>query len=411
MGLNFDITAATPILKQRYTDKKIETVAFMSELLGMMPKDPNYGGSLYVGALRNATTSARSSSDTIAFTTGSPSNYVQWQCPWRQDFASANITGQAIDQAKGDMNALVDAMTGEFDGAFISLGISLGGAIWGNGGGAIGQIASGQGTPTITLSDTSKIVNFYVGQILQTAVDDGFTGSAGVKAGTVTVTGVDVNLGTVTASGNWSAGIATVAVNDFIFQQGDYANKIQGIDLWIPKFAPGTNSIPATVNNVNRANDPVRLAGVRYSGLGAPKAESLIQLFTLINRIGGRPKHAFLNPLDYADVVKDLGTRVQYVTETAFENAQIGFDGVQVGTPYGTIKIFQDVFVPQGFGYGMQLDTWLLPSMGKVPKVLGAGIDGMEWLRVGGADAYQARMAYRGATYCSRPASNGVVTF
>ncbi len=414
MGINLDITAVTPVLKQRYTEKKIETISFMSETLGMIPKNPDYGGSLYVGAIRNATASSRSALDTVAFTVGSPSKYQQWQVPWSQDFASANITGQAIDQAKGDTNALVDAMTGEFDGAFISLGISLGGKLWGNGGGAMGEVsASSYATATLTLVDTSRIVNFYVGQIIQVSTDDG-TGGANVLSGTGTVSGVDVNLGTVTLTGNWSSAFSSMSGSTpyWVFQQGDYAAAIQGLPAWVPTSAQRTGSFwTGAFNNVVRTSDPVRLAGTAYVGNGAPKAESLIQALTLVNRIGGRPGKALLNPLDYSDVVKDLGTRVQYVTESAFENAQISFDGVSVATPYGKVSIFSDPFIPVGSGWVVNLSEWLLPSMGKVPKVLGGGIDDMEWLRVAGADAYQARMAYRAATYTSAPGHQGVVTF
>ena len=73
MGINLDTAAVTPVLKNRYTDLKIETIVFMSETLGFMPKDPNYGGAMYVGAIRNATASSRSALDTVAFTVGSPS--------------------------------------------------------------------------------------------------------------------------------------------------------------------------------------------------------------------------------------------------------------------------------------------------------------------------------------------------
>jgi hypothetical protein len=414
MGINLDITAVTPVLKQRYTDKKIETIAFVTETLGMLPKDPNYGGSLYVGAIRNATASSRSALDTIAFTTGSPSVYQQWQVSWKQDFASANITGQAIDQAKGDANALVDAMTGEFDGAFISLGISLGGKLWGNGGGAMGSInAASYAVTALTLVDISRIVNFYVGQIIQISTDDG-TGGAGVLTGTGTVAGVDVVNGIVTLSANWSTAFTGMSGSTtyYIFQQGDYNAAVQGLPAWAPTSAARTGTFwTGAFNNVTRTSDPTRLAGSAYVGNGAPKAESLIYELVLVNRIGGRPTKALMNPIDYADVCKDLGTRVQYVTEEAFENAQISFDGVKVATPYGAVSLFSDPFVPLGSGWVVNMTEWLLPSMGKVPKVLGGGIDGMEWLRVAGADAYQSRMAYRACTYTSAPGHQGVVTF
>lgn len=411
MGLNFDVTAATPILKNRYTEKKIETLAFQSAGLGKIPKKTDGGGLQYVGAIRNAVTSAVSASDTVAFTTGSGSVYQQWQCPWAYAYASGNLTGAAIDQANGDMDSLVDAMTSEFDGAFIALGIHAGAALYGNGGGSIGQF-NGSGTVAstnaFTLSNISQIVNFYQGQILNAATTDGTSGS--VESGYVTVAAVDVNLGTITPTANWSAGIPTIANTDYLFNQGDFGKKFAGLSGWIPD-ANHRSSLSTTFNNVNRSTDPARLAGVAYNGKGAPKSETLIQTLALVGRMGGRPDLVLCNSLDYADVVKELSTRVQYVTSEAFDNPQIGFDGVKVATQYGTVTILADPFCPQGNAWVLELGTWLLVSMGKLPKVLGSGIDGQEWLRNAGADSYQLRVGYRATTYCSTPGHNGSMLF
>lgn len=420
MGLNFDVTAATPILKNRYTDMKIETLAFSSPGLGKMPKKTDGGGLQYVGAVRNAVTSAVSALDTVAFVTGSASAYQQWQCPWKYAYASGNLTGSAIDQANGDMDSLVEAMTSEFDGAFIALGIHAGAALYGNGGGAIGQLNGGSvGGTTVTLLNTSLIVNFYVGQLIQASVDDG-TGGGGLRSAgaTNTLTGVDINLGTLTSAGNWNTAIAAIGVSDFLFNQGDYNAKFAGLAAWIPDTGHRSGSQwTGAFNNVVRTSDPVRLGGVAYSGKGAPKSESMIQTAALVGRIvgaaAGKGKmDLFLcNPLDYADIVKELSTRVQYVTETAYNNPQIGFDGVKVATQYGNITILADPFCPQGNGWLLSTSTWLLISMGKLPKVLGAGIDGQEWLRTAGADSYQLRVGYRATTYCSAPGWNGSTLF
>ena len=413
MGFNFDTTAATAILKNRYTTKKIETLAFKSSLLGLMPKDPQEGGVQYVGAIRSAIGSAVSASDSIAFTTGNSSIYNQWLCPYKSAYASANVTGSAIDQSKGDANALVDAMVSEFDGAFIGLGQKLGADLFGDGGGSFGQISalSNVGTPTITLASPSQIFNFFQGQILQLSQDDG-TGGAGVRSGTVTVTAVDINLGTITCSGNWTAGIAAAAPGDYVFMNGNYNGAIAGLDAWIPTQAErNAGRLTATFNGVARIADPTRLAGVAYQGNGAPKAESLIQLGMLVQRMHGRPDIFVCNPVDYADLERELGSRVQYITVESFENAQISFQGVNLATPYGHIKILNDIFCPQGQGYLLETDSWLIPSMGELIRVAGEGIDGLQWLRAAGSDSYQMRALYRASTYCSAPGHNGVVVF
>jgi hypothetical protein len=410
MSFNFDSTAATQILKVRYTEKKIETLTYQSALLALMPKDDGGGGASYNGSIRSAVTTARSANDNLAFTTGNASVYNMWTIPWKSCYASANITGEAIDKAKGDQNALVDALVGEFDGAFVALGIDLGGVLFGNGGGAIGQISatSNPATPTITLTDPSRIINFQIGQILQTSIDDG-TGGAGVKAGTVTIAKFDEIAGTITATGNWTAGIATAAVNDFVFNNGDYNAKVVGLAGWLPPAA----SRPSAGDNffgVNRSTAPVKLAGVYYSGGGAPKEESLIQASMLVARTGGKPDYCVCNPLDYADLAKALESRARIVTPEAYENPQISFSGIQVATPYGVMTIISDVFCPVGTAYLLQMSTWLLISLGKLPKVI-EQTDGLSWLRNAGADSYQMRTAYRAALYCAAPGYNAVITW
>ena len=90
MGINLDTGAVTAVLKNRYTKKKIQTLSFQSPLFAAMPKDGEYGGNAYIGAIRTGTTTAVSSSDAIAFTTGSASSYQQWVCQWKEKYASAN---------------------------------------------------------------------------------------------------------------------------------------------------------------------------------------------------------------------------------------------------------------------------------------------------------------------------------
>lgn len=410
-GYNFDIAAATPILKNRYTKEKIQTLAFKSALFALIQKDEDQGGQQYVGAIRSAVGSTASHLDTVAFVTGSSSIYNQWLCPWAYGYGSANVTGSAIDQSKGDVNALVDAMVGEFDGAFIDLGQQLGADLFGNGGGAFGQISSGSntGTATITLADTSKMFNFYQGQILQSSQDDG-TGGNGVRVGTVTLTKVDIISGTLTASGNWTAGITGCAASDYIFQDGNYNGAFAGLAGWIPPPASRPTS-STTFNGVNRSGDQIRLSGVYKSGSGAQKTETMMSAAGLVQRMNGRPDYLALNPMDYVDVELDMGGRIQYVTVEAFENAQVSFDGIRLATAYGMITLLMDIFCPLGIAYMLELNTWLIPSVGEVPRIAGPGVDGLEWLRNAGADSYQARFKYIATTYNSAPGRNCVIAW
>ncbi len=412
MSFNFDVSAATPILKNRYTTSRIQTLAFKSAFLAMIPKLTDEGGNAYIGAIRSAIGSTASHTPTTAFSSGSSSIYNQWTCNYAASYSTANVTGDAIDRAKGEANALVDAMVSEFDGAFLDIGQMLGQDLFGNGGGAFGQISAASnpvGSATITLTQPSQIVSFVQGQILQVSQDDG-TGGAGVRVGTVTVSAVDINLGTITVSGaSWAGGIAAVQPGDFIFGQGNYAGAYPGLAGWLPAYNQ-RSGLGTAFNGVVRSVDPVRLAGVAYNGGGSQKDVSLIKCTALVQRMGGRPDIVVLNPLDYSAIVTAATTQIRYTTVQSFDNAQLSFKATELATEYGVLTLVTDVFCPVGTGYILQLDTWKMPSMGEVPRVWGQGVDGLEWLR-GTGDSFQLRTVARATTYCEAPGKNGVISF
>ena len=157
----FDATSATAITKVRYSKKKVEQITFQSPAFGMIPKATDYGGASYNASLSFAPMASVSPSDATAFTTGNPSQYVQWVCPWFQLYCSANVSGFAIDQTKGEENALVDIIVREADSAYKAMGTNIGGQLWGYGGGSIGKLSAGtvSGTGPFTLGTPSQITS------------------------------------------------------------------------------------------------------------------------------------------------------------------------------------------------------------------------------------------------------------
>lgn len=405
----FDISAATPILKQYYSAKKVETLVFKSPLQAIIPKDTGGSGVAYVGAIRSALTSAVSFTDTVAFTNGSSSVYKQWVCPWRSGYGRALVSGEALDKCGNDRGAFVKAIVSETEGAYAAIGQQIGAGLWHNGGGAIGQLdgVSNVATATVTLLNPSDAINFRPGQTIRSSATDGTSGS--VRVGSVTLTAVDIFAGTLTASGNWNAGITSPVNTDYLFMDGDFGLAFQGIPAWIVPNALRAATLGTAFNGVTRSVDPVRLAGVPYVGNGAPKKESMIQIGMMLNRLGAKPSHLFLNDLDFADISKDLTTGTRITTETAFKNPQIGFSAIEYMAPFGSIKLMTDPFLSQGTAYMLDMSTWLMPSMGQIPKV--DFVDKLNWLRQAGSDSYEFRTLYRCATYCSNPSKNGVITF
>lgn len=413
MGIAFDQNAANAISKEIYTEKDIETLCFESALVGMTPKYTEGGGLQYVGAINNALLTSTSSQASIAFTVGSPSAFQRWQCPWKEYFGSANLTGMAIDQTRTQKGAMVEIITKEMDNAYKALGCALGRMIYSSGSGSIGQASGAALTTTVIANDTlvllntSQGINFQQNQVINSSATNG-TGT--VRTGSVTLLYVDLDAGILVANQAWTTGIIGFGVSDYLFNQGDYNNYFPGMAGWLPN---GLNrpTITDSFNGVNRFVDPVRLAGVYYSGNGSPIEETLVAAIVKTNKYGGKPKHGFMNPADYASMMKGMGGRVQYTTDSAFNNAQIGFKGVTVATPGGLLTLHQDPYVISGQAYLLDLDEWVMPSMGTVPKNLTEDTTGLVWVPQTTTNAFISQLGFRATTYCAAPGHQCSVLF
>lgn len=257
-------------------------------------------------------------------------------------------------------------------------------ALYRNGSGSIGQISatSNVATPTITVTDLESITNFEKSMVLQVSATDG-TGA--VRTGTVTIVGLDRDLGTITVSGNWNAGIAAVAVNDFLFRNGDYALKIKGLQAWLPNTAPTAGD---SFFSVDRSSDASRLAGIRFDGSAMPIEEALVKAASRTAREGGKPEYCFISYTKYADLENALGSKVQYIDMKV--NPEIAFRGIQINGPRGPIKVVPDVSCPGDRAFMLQMNVWKLYSLGKCPQILDT--DGLKMLRQATADGVEVRI-------------------
>ena len=412
----FDTTSASQVTKVKYTRHTVDFLVMKSPFFGRATKETDGGGSSYNGTLNIAPMASASPVDTIAAQTGGPSVYAQWTCPWYDYYATANITSRAIAATNGSDKAMVRAIVAEADRSYETFGRSMGTMVWGLGGGSIGKLngsGSVTGVAALTLSNVNQILNFYKGQVLNFATTNGLTGA--VEAGSVTVAAIDINNGTITPTANWNSSVTTIANSDYIFQQGSFGLFAPGVPGWIPD----KNNRPGATDSFNGQNrftlDPTLSAGVFYDGKSNPKDQSLFQLLTLCERLtpagsGQGPTDFYLNPVDYADVVRSLTSRTQNVIEKAYNNPQIGFDGVEIVSDRGAgKKIFKDPFVLSGNGYALDMESWVIASMGEIPYLTSQ--DGLEWARQSAAFAYQRRIEAHYTTFCSGPYRNGVVTF
>jgi hypothetical protein len=387
------MAAATPtthdaIIKHLYPDPQ-EVMKAMYEnnvAFALLTKKFDGYGKNWHRPMRIAHTAGRSHQFPNAKANKKGSAVVEFQINIGSNYSLYSVDGRLQRQTSNNKGAFVEAFEFELESAMDAMNRNFGYEVYGNGGGSIGVIATaGISGAVITLATIDDIVKFEKNQVLNLSSDNGAPATAGVRAGQLVVSSVDRDAGTITCTGNVTAGIPAAVTGDFIFTDGDYGLGIKGFDAWIPKTAPtaGDNFF-----SLDRSADPTRLAGSRVNGNGLAIEEALQKAAQVAQRNGGRLTHFFLNDLNFLDLDLSLGSRRQYVDVKT--DVGVGFTGVKVATGYGPIEVFADYNCPKNIGYGVDLKRWLLSGPGQWPFI--DARDGGRLLREDGADAFEGRI-------------------
>lgn len=339
------------------------------------------------------------------------------------DYQLVTITNELLEATQDDIGAFVDEAKLNMDTGFRNISNNLALQLFGNINGARGSYGVSSGSISsglITLDDPNSVVNFEVGMTLDSYSVSGTTPTQSTSAAVGFIIAVNRSAGQITVSAtaggsagtptNWSSSFPYLCQDgDVAFVSGGLATSAQlqvsGLASWIPLSAPGSSD---SFWNVNRSADPTRLAGVRFNGQSETIEEALIDAASLVAREGGQPDMCFMNFASYSALEKALGSKVQYV-DVQHDEADIAFAGIRVHAPYGPITVIPDRNCPSQTAYLLQMDTWKFRSLGKAPHVLTYGLEGLEGLRVGSADALEIRIGYYGNLICCAPGWNCVV--
>lgn len=317
-----------------------------------------------------------------------------------KDYSLASIDNETAEASENDAGAFLKALTVEIDGAMQSATNSLASALFGNGSGKIGIVASLPTADSILLDDPENVVYFEISMQMEFAVAE-TTGA--VRGGIAQVVSVDRDLGVITfAAGELAA--LSVANNDFIFVEGDRNKKIKGLEAWLPMVAP---TVGDNFFGVDRSVDSSRLAGVRVDGSALPIEEALIKGASRVNREGGKPECCFVSYSTFEDLEKALGSKVQYMVSQSFGRADIGFEGIAIKSNKGTINVIADPFCPADRAYMLTMKSWKLTSLKKIVRIL--DLDGNRMLRESDADAVELRIGGYGQLGCNAPGHNAVI--
>lgn len=412
-------------LKELYSDDAWvmkDLVYKKNPALALLPKDESpdgFSGKYFPCPMQyGGPAGGRSASFSKAQSNQTPPQLATFFIYRVSNYQLVTITNELLEATKGKAGAFMDEATLAMNSAFQIISNDLSLDIYGDGSGARGSYSS-ISTGVITLANSADVVNFEVGMPLvsYSVSTNVYTQSTSAAIGYVV--GVDRYAGTVTVSAtqggaagtptNWSTSFPYLGVD------GDVAfgtinattsfQKVSGFAAWLPKVAPAPGVL---FWGQDRSYDS-RMCGTRFNGASESIEEALIDGASLCAREGGAPEMAFVNFESYASLEKSLGAKVQYV-DVKHDEADIAFKGITVNAPYGPITVIPDRNCTARTAYLLQMDTWKLRSLGRAPHVLTYGMEGLEALRVGNADALEIRIGYYANLSCNAPVWNAVIT-
>ena len=409
-------------LKELYKDES----DFMKDLvykeqpfLALIPKDESgdgFAGKYMPVPLEYGVPQGRSHDFATAQANQTPTQLASFFVYIISDYQLVTITNLLMEQTKTKAGAFIDAAKLQIDGGIRNITNNIAGELFGSGTatrGVAGTYAfNGTGNiVTIALSNPQQIVSFEQGMTLLASATDG--GAPSVTSIALTnvdrANGIIVGVGSSAAMGaNWAPGAFLTVAGDLpaggVTTTGSF-RALSGLAAWLPSVTP---ALTDNFWGVNRSADPTRLAGCRYDASSMTIEEGLTNALGFLNREGGKPEIAIMDFASYTSLVNQLGAKVQYV-QVKHDEVEVAFDAITFQSAYGKVSVLADRNCQPQTCYLLQMNTWKLRSLNKVPHILRYGMEGLEGLRVGNADALEVRIGHYSNLTCSAPGWNCVV--
>lgn len=412
-------------LKELYTDDKdyMKNVVYSKNpWLALVPKNESpdgFAGKYIPVPLEYGNPQGRAHTFANAQNQQTASDVVSYFVYAVQDYQLVTITNLLMEQTKSNAGAFVDEASRTLDNGFKNISNNMAFELFAGGTASRGVI-DGSGVsysaPTLsfTLSNPQQVVQFEVGMTLQASTTDGgaaLQNSPGT-IDAIQVTSVNRSTGAIAGTVVQGAPQTSWAAADYLQVLGDIGIGgsstiagmlgLSGLAAWVPTVDP-----PSTDNfwGVNRSADPTRLGGLRYNAAGMSISEGITNALAFGNREGASFDLIVMDFASYATLVNELGAKVQYVM-LEHDEVEVAFEAIHFHSAYGKIPVLADRSCQAQTAWALTTDTWKLRTLGKAPHILTYGMEGLEGLRVGNADALEIRIAYYGNQICSAPGYN-----
>jgi hypothetical protein len=406
-----DLTAATSILKTRFTTEEVMNIASAKHpLFANLTKMDDFTGD---GTLKIPVEHTNPQAIGGSFTklqttaiTNTSTKWSTWALTRRLQYGIAKVSGLVMVASADDEGAFFRAADREWRNMFKEMGNRIAVHLYRSGSGSLGQRAS-ISTNTITLSEARDARNFKIGMSIEAAAGDG-TGA--LRVGSTFVTNVDLPGGKITV--NSAAGITTFSDNDFLFAMGDHAavdgGTYHGLAGWLPSVAPAVGGGDNWFG-IDRSVNVTLLAGQRKTMVSGQTLEEVgMDLATDIWDVGGTPDCGYLSPQNLNILAKQLGSKIVRQDPSADSPGTFGFPSITQYTDAGPITWYGDPDCPRTRMYILTQDTWTLHHVADFPHYVEE--DGNAFLRKDSEDAYETRARAWGNLACRAPGYNGVAT-
>lgn len=412
-------------LKELYTDDKdyMKNIVYSKNpWLAMVPKNESpdgFAGKYIPVPLEYGNPQGRSHTFANAQNQQTASDVVSYFVYAIQDYQLVTITNLLMEQTKSNAGAFVDEASRTLDNGFRNLSNNMAFELFYGGTASRGVIGSAGvslsgSTLSFTLSNAQTVVQFEVGMTLQASSSDGGAAAQNTPGTIDAIQVTSVNRGTGAITGtvvqgapgsSWAAGYYLQVLGDIgIGGSSTVAGMLgmSGLAAWVPASDPPSND---NFWGVNRSADPTRLAGLRYNASSQSISEGLTNALAFGNREGASFDLIVLDFVSYSTLINELGAKVQYV-QLEHDEVEVAFEAIHFHSAYGKIPVLADRSCQAQTAWCLTTDTWKLRTLGKAPHILTYGMEGLEGLRVGNADALEIRIAYYGNLICSAPGYN-----
>jgi len=416
-------------LKELYTDDKdyMKNIVYAKNpWLAMIPKNESpdgFAGKYIPVPLEYANPAGRSHVFANAQNQQTASSVVSFFVYAVQDYQIVTITNLLMEQTKSNAGAFVDEASRTLDNGFRNISNNMAFELFSGGTASRGSflassVANVAGALQLTLANPQQVVQFEVGMTLQASATDGGAALQNTPGtiDAIQLTSVNRSTGALIGTVVQGAPLTSFATGSTNFLQvlGDIGIAgastiagmlgLSGLAAWIAPVDP-----PSTDNfwGVNRSADPTRLAGIRFNASAQTISEGITSALALANREGAAPDLIIMDFVSYSTLINELGAKVQYVM-LEHDEVEVAFEAIHFHSAYGKIPVLADRSCPAQTAYCLTVDSWKLRTLGKAPHILTYGMEGLEGLRVGNADALEIRIAYYGNVICSAPGYNMV---